>query len=173
MRLSQRVASRWISARQRQRRQKGEDRRERRQRYRRTKATAKRQSARYRKTHRHQTKRYQKRYRKNPKRFQRRRAGVFAFNNTPFVDLEHGVEGEIQHVDCEGELVQTILNGEPREYGLWDFLDTAVFPTEESEGEFFGQLDQEFDVEDEDDDADDDGLIDEVDEDFDLGPDGV
>jgi hypothetical protein len=59
-----------------------------------------------------------------------------------------------------------VLDGNPKQYGLWDFLDTAVFPTEDGEGDFFGQLDQEFEYED--DDADDDGLDDDIDDDFDL-----
>lgn len=171
MSIPHRVASRWLAAFQRQRRQKGEERRKRKQRYRRTRQQAKRQSARYRKTHRSQTKRYQKRYRRNPGRFQRRRAGVLSFGKTPFWDLEHDRGGEIQQVDVDTELVDTTIDGAPRQYGLWDFLDTAVFPTEEGEDDFFGRLDTEFEYSD--DDADDDGIVDDLDDDFDLGFDGV
>jgi len=176
--IAQRVASRWLAARQRQRRQKGQSKIERRRRYRKTRSKAKKQSARYRKTHKSKTKRYQKRYRKNPKRFQRKRANILAFTDTPFFDLEHGMDGQVQQVDVDEELVQTTVNGESKQYGLWDFLDSTVFPSEDGEGDFFGQLDQEFeydetDVDEDDYDADDDGIPDDIDDDFDLGPSGV
>ena len=86
------------------------------------------------------------------------------------------MEGEVEQIDLGGDLVQTTLDGQPKEYGLWDFLDTAVFPTEEGEEAFLGRLDTEFEWTD--DDADDDGVPDDEDDDFDLsdddlGPSGV
>jgi hypothetical protein len=171
MTIANRVAARWLAARARQRRQKGQGKLDRQRRYRRQRQKAKRQSAQYRRTHKTQVKRYQKKYRRNPSRFMRRRASVIAFSDIPFYDLEHGMGGEVQQVNLDDDLVQTSLDGTPKEYGLWDFLDTVVFPDEGDEGEFFGVLDDEFEWSD--DDADDDGVSDEEDEDFDLGPSGV
>jgi hypothetical protein len=93
---------------------------------------------------------------------------LIAFEDIPFIDLEHDTEGQVQQVDVEQDIVQTTMDGESKEYDLWRFLDTAAFPTEEGEDEFFGELDPYFDYVDED--ADDDGVPDDVDTDFDLGP---
>lgn len=170
MRLAEKVARRFIA---RRRRQRGQAKVKRKQRYRRQKSQAKRQSKQWRKKNRSKVKRYRKRYTRTPTKFKMRKAGTVAFaEEMPFWDLEHGIEGDVDHIDVDGELVQTKVNGEPREYGLDSFLDSTIIITEDGEEHFFGELDRIFEIgpddEEDDWDADDDGVPDTSDPGFDL-----
>lgn len=169
MKLAERVARRFVARKQRQR---GQAKRHRQMAYRHQKAKAKRQAKQWRKRNQAKVKRYRKRYQQNPNRFKMKHAGGIMFaEEMPFWDLEHGFEGDVQHVDPELELIQTTVNGEPREYGLDSFLDSVVLIDEEDEDQFFGELDKAFEVdpdEEEDLDADDDGIPDSADPGFDL-----
>jgi hypothetical protein len=169
MRLAEKVARRFLA---RRRRQRGQAKVKRKQRYRRQKAQSRRQAKQWRRKNRSKVKRYRKKYKRNPTKFKMRKAGSVAFaEEMPFWDLEHGIEGDVDHIDVEGDLVQTKVNGEPREYGLDTFLDSTVIITEDGEEHFFGELDRVFEIgpDDEDDwDADDDGVPDTSDPGFDL-----
>ena len=141
-------------------------------RYRHQKAKARRQAKQWRRQHKSQVKRYRKRYERSPSRFKMKMAGGITFaEEMPFWDLTHGMEGDVQLVNPELELVQALVDGTPREYGLDDFLDSTIIIDEGDESDFFNVLDEAFGVdpdEVDDWDADDDGVPDASDISFDL-----
>lgn len=125
------------------RRQRGIKKRVRQKTYRRTKQKSKRQSQKWRKRNPSKVKRYRRKRKLNPKRHRLRMAEV----EKPFWDLEHGQEGEVTSINPEEETLQAMVNGQPKEYGVFGFLDTAVFLSEEGESAFFNVLDDAYDAE--------------------------
>lgn len=133
-----------ISAWKPRRRQRGKKKRERQKRYRQTKQKSRRQSQKWRKRNPSKVKRYERKRRRQPQRHRLRRA----MEGVPFWDLEHGAEGEVVQVNPEQESLQAMVEGQPKEYGVFSFLDETVFTSPEGETEFFDTLDQAWDARD-------------------------
>lgn len=128
----------------RRRRQKGQAKQNRRRRYRKNRSKAKRRGKQYRTRNKSKIKRYEKRRRRNPSRHKMMKdAGLRAFSmDVPFVDLEHGVPGVIKSINPEEETLQGLLNGQPKEYDILDFLDQSTLTGEDEE--LFQALDETY-----------------------------
>lgn len=135
----------------RRRRQKGRDRLERRRRYRKNRSKAKRRQKQYRSRNKAKIKRYEKKRRRNPSRHRLLKAGLQQLSmQVPFEDLDYGLEGIIDSVDPDEELVHAVLDtGATKDYDILDFLDTTVLLGDD-DSELFQILDQTYEYEPED-----------------------
>jgi len=130
-------------------RQKGDALRKRRQQYRRSKSKSKRQSKLWRQQHPSAVKKYHKQLKLHPNlhKLRRRASERTLATEVPFWDLSTGQEGQVETFLPDTEQVQTRVNGEPKLYDLFDFLDSTAIVTEEAENDLLTLLDEYYEAE--------------------------